>query len=63
VNLSMGSTHRVICAGELLYLAAGVRHELAAIKNSSLLVTLVLLSPSGISGVTGDGHGVHGATA
>lgn len=43
VDFGMGDTHRVIRTGDLLYLAAGVPHELAAIKNSSLLVTIVLL--------------------
>jgi quercetin dioxygenase-like cupin family protein len=46
VDFSMGDTHRVIRAGDLIYLAAGVSHELAAIKNSSLLVTIVLLGSS-----------------
>lgn len=45
VDLSMGNTHRTMRTGDLLYLAAGVPHELAAIKNSSLLVTVVFHSP------------------
>ena len=43
VDIGMGDTHKVIRAGDLLYLAAGVSHELAALKNSSLLVTIALL--------------------
>lgn len=50
VDLGMEGTHRVIRTGDLLYLAAGVRHELAAIKNSSLLVTIVLQGPSDVPG-------------
>jgi len=45
VDFSMGDTHKVIRAGDLVYLAAGVPHELSAIKNSSLLVTIVLVGP------------------
>lgn len=47
VNLEMGNTHKVIRVGDLLYLAAGVQHELVAVKNSSLLVTIALSGPPG----------------
>ncbi|MGZ5819257.1 MAG: cupin domain-containing protein, partial [Burkholderiaceae bacterium] len=42
VSVDMGSKHRIIRAGDLLYIAAGAPHELLAIKNSSLLVTIAL---------------------
>lgn len=42
VSIDMGITHKIIHSGDLLYMAAGVRHELLAIKNSSLLVTIAL---------------------
>ena len=43
VDVITGDTHRVIRSGDLLYLEAGAAHELFAIQNSSLLVTIVLL--------------------
>jgi quercetin dioxygenase-like cupin family protein len=46
VDFSMGDAHKVIRAGDLLYLAAGISHGLTAIKDSSLLVTVVLAGQS-----------------
>ena len=43
VDVITGDTHMVIRSADLLYLAAGVAHELLAIRNSSLLITIVLL--------------------
>jgi quercetin dioxygenase-like cupin family protein len=45
VDISIDGANRKICAGDLLYLASGVGHDLTAIVNSSLLVTIVLLVP------------------
>jgi quercetin dioxygenase-like cupin family protein len=53
VELRIGDTHKVMRAGDLLYLAARVLHELAAVENSSLLVTIALQAPSGTSGTSG----------
>ena len=46
VDFSVENAHRILRTGDLLYLEAGIEHELAAIQNSSLLVTIALLSPS-----------------
>jgi quercetin dioxygenase-like cupin family protein len=46
VDVVTGDTHKVIHSDDLLYLAGGVRHELLAIRKSSLLVTIVLLRAS-----------------
>lgn len=43
VDVITGDTHKVIRSDDLLYFAAGVSHELLAIRKSSLLVTIVLL--------------------
>lgn len=50
VDISMEGTHRIIRAGDLVYLAAGVPHELTAIRNASLLVTVVLLGSTDAPG-------------
>ncbi|MGZ3235923.1 MAG: hypothetical protein ACXU8A_00940 [Burkholderiaceae bacterium] len=42
VSFDMGNTHKIVQAGDLLYLAAGVPYELLSLKNSSLLVTMAL---------------------
>ncbi len=54
VDFGMGDAHRIIRAGDLLYLAGGVPHELTAIRNASLLVTVVLLGPSERPGIAGE---------
>jgi quercetin dioxygenase-like cupin family protein len=46
IDVVTGNTHKVIRSADLLYLAAGVPHALKAIRNSSLLVTIVLLRAS-----------------
>ncbi|MGF6603911.1 quercetin dioxygenase-like cupin family protein [Paraburkholderia sp. GAS448] len=46
VNFSFENTQRLMRAGDLLYLAAGVPHKLTAIRNASVLVTIVLQEPS-----------------
>lgn len=43
VDVVTGDTHKVLRSDDLLYLAAGVSHELLAIRKSSLLITIVLL--------------------
>lgn len=50
VDFITGNTHKVLRSDDLLYLAAGVAHELLAIKKSSLLVTIVLLKPQDMPG-------------
>lgn len=50
VDVVTGDTHRVIRSTDLLYLAGGVAHELFAIQNSSLLVTIVLMHASEMTG-------------
>jgi quercetin dioxygenase-like cupin family protein len=42
VSIEMGTQHKIIHAGDLLYLAASIPYELQAIKDSSLLVTIAL---------------------
>jgi quercetin dioxygenase-like cupin family protein len=46
VDLEVDGTHRKVRAGDLLYLSGGVAHDLTAIVNSSLLVTIALLTPN-----------------
>jgi len=46
VDLNVGSAHKIMHGGDLLYLTAGMSHELVAVENSSLLVTTMLLEPS-----------------
>lgn len=46
VDVITGDTHKVIRSDDILYLAAGVEHELLAIKNTSVLLTIVLLKAS-----------------
>jgi quercetin dioxygenase-like cupin family protein len=43
VDIGVDGVNRKICPGDLLYLAGGVGHDLTAIVNSSLLVTIALL--------------------
>lgn len=43
VDVITGDTHKVIRSDDILYLAAGIAHELVAIRNTSILVTIVLL--------------------
>lgn len=50
VDFTIANAHRILRTGDLLYLEAGVAHGLTAIQNSSLLVTIVLLSRSDMSG-------------
>jgi quercetin dioxygenase-like cupin family protein len=59
VDIGMDSTHTVIRAGDLLYLAGGVSHELTAIRNASLLVTVVLLRPSAQPGIASERRMLH----
>ncbi len=54
VNFGVGDTHRLLRTGDLVYLAARIRHELTAITNASLLVTVVLLSPADALAVAGE---------
>jgi quercetin dioxygenase-like cupin family protein len=42
VSVDVGDSHKLIRAGDLLYITAGVSHELLALKNTSLLVTIAL---------------------
>lgn len=51
IDVVTGNTHKVIRSADMLYLAAGVPHELRAIRNSSLLVTVVLLRTSDKPGI------------
>lgn len=46
VIFSFGNTDRLMRAGDLLYLAAGIPHKLAAIRRASVLVTIVLDRPA-----------------
>jgi len=43
VDIITGTTHQVIRSHDVLYLAAGVPHALLAIRNTSILLTIVLL--------------------
>lgn len=51
VDIGIGDAHRRLHVGDLIYLAGGTRHELAAMRNSSLLVTVVLLDPRDMPGI------------
>ncbi|HEY8100706.1 MAG TPA: hypothetical protein VIF82_08115 [Burkholderiaceae bacterium] len=42
VSVDMAGTKKIVHPGDLLYIAAGIRYELLAIKDSSLLVTIAL---------------------
>lgn len=42
VSIDTAGTKKIVRPGDLLYIAAGIRHELLAVKNSSLLVTIAL---------------------
>jgi quercetin dioxygenase-like cupin family protein len=46
VIFSYGNTDRLMRAGDLLYLGAGIAHKLAAIRSASVLVSIVLQAPS-----------------
>ncbi len=50
VTLRTASMQRFLRSGDLLYLAAGEPHELFATKDSSLLLTIVLLNSLDMSG-------------
>lgn len=54
VDVIMGNTHKVIRTGDLLYLASGIEHELVAVRNASLLVTIVILGPSDTPGIASE---------
>lgn len=43
ISLGVAGDHRLLHKGDLVYLAGGVEHELTAIRDASVLVTLVLL--------------------
>jgi len=43
VDIGMQGGHRRLLQGDLLYLAAGATHDVTAITNASLLVTVVLV--------------------
>jgi quercetin dioxygenase-like cupin family protein len=58
IDVVTGNTHKVIRGADLLYLAAGVPHALRAIRNSSLLVTIVLLRGSDTPG-TANARRIH----
>jgi len=51
VNIGIGDALRRLRVGDLIYLAGGARHELTAMTNSSLLVTVVLLDPRDMPGI------------
>lgn len=51
VAFGMRQEHRLLRTGDLIYLEAGIPHELTAVTNASLLVTVVLLSPTDASAV------------
>jgi quercetin dioxygenase-like cupin family protein len=46
VDLAVGGVGRTLRAGDLLYLAGGVPHDLTAVADASLLVTIALLPPA-----------------
>ena len=54
VAFGMRHEHRLLRTLDLIYLAAGTTHEFTAITNASLLVTVVLLSPTDASAVAGE---------
>ena len=51
VDLEMNEGHQILHTGDLIYLAAGVPHALTAFQNTSILVTVVLVSPDELAGV------------
>lgn len=42
IDFTCGANHQVLSAGELLYLAGGVVHNLTALEDASALLTIVL---------------------
>lgn len=50
VDIITGDAHKVIRSDDIFYLAAGVEHELLAIKNTSILLTIVLLQTADTPG-------------
>lgn len=53
VDIIMGDMHKVIRTADLIYLAEGVKHKVIAIRNSSILLTVVLLRSSDTLGSAG----------
>jgi quercetin dioxygenase-like cupin family protein len=49
----MNEGHQILHTGDLIYLAAGVPHALTAFQNTSILVTVVLVSPDELQGIAG----------
>jgi len=54
VAFGMRHEHRLLRTGELIYLAARTPHELTATTDASLLVTVVLTSPTDASAIAGE---------
>lgn len=50
IDIITGNTHKVIRSNDILYLAGGVPHELLAIRNTSILLTIVLLQGTTVHG-------------
>lgn len=46
VDLDVDDARKKIRAGDLIYLAGGVAHNLTAVENSSLLLTIALPAPT-----------------
>ena len=44
VDVGVESKHQTLRSGDLLYLASNVEHDLLAVTNSSVLVTVVLMT-------------------
>lgn len=47
VEVGMDGSRRLLRQGDLVYLASGVTHDVTAISNASLLVTIVLVDRAG----------------
>ncbi|KDP86105.1 cupin domain-containing protein [Cupriavidus basilensis] len=47
VDVGVDGGHRLLRQGDLVYLASGVKHDVTAISNASVLVTIVLLDRAG----------------
>lgn len=50
IDFGVGAGHTILRTGDLVYLAGGLVHGFTAVKNSSLLLTIVLLEPPGPAG-------------
>ncbi|BFG79937.1 hypothetical protein PTKU46_79710 [Paraburkholderia terrae] len=50
----MNEGHQILYTRDLIYLAAGIPHALTAFQNTSVLVTVVLVSPHELQGLAGE---------